>query len=132
MREASHGDRLAADTVLVAPGDHHLRLTPSGSVELEDGPRLHGVRPSVDITLESVAEHFARRSVVAILTGMGQDGAAGAVRVRQNGGFVLAEDESTCVVWGMPRAVVERGGADRVLPLEHIAEAIAAGVPSHA
>jgi two-component system chemotaxis response regulator CheB len=132
VREASKGDRLAADTVLVAPGDHHLRLTAAGSVDLDDGPRLHGVRPSVDITLDSVAEHFARRSVVAILTGMGQDGAAGAVRVRQNGGFVLAEDASTCVVWGMPRAVVERGAADRVLPLEDMAEAIAAGVPSHA
>jgi two-component system chemotaxis response regulator CheB len=101
-------------------------------VELDDGPRVHGVRPSVDVTLESVAEYFGRRAVVAILTGMGQDGAAGAAQVRQAGGYVLAEDESTCVVWGMPRAVVERGAADRVVPLEGMAEAFAVGVPAHA
>jgi two-component system, chemotaxis family, protein-glutamate methylesterase/glutaminase len=132
VREASDGDHLTADTVLVAPGDHHLRLTSAGIVQLDDGPRLHGVRPSLDVTLDSAAAHFGRRTVVAILTGMGQDGAAGALRVRQNGGFVVAEDESTCVVWGMPRAAVERGAANRVVPLDGIAEAIAAGVPSHA
>lgn len=132
VREACAGDRLAPDTVLVAPGDHHLRLTAAGVVELNEEPRVHGVRPSVDVTLEGVADHFGRRAVVAILTGMGQDGAAGALRVRQHGGYVIAEDESTCVVWGMPRAVVERGAADRVVPLDGIAEAIGAGVPTHA
>jgi two-component system chemotaxis response regulator CheB len=136
VREASAGDRLAADTALLAPGDHHMRLTASGVVELDDGPRVHGVRPSVDVTLESVAAHFSNRTVVAILTGMGQDGATGAANVRQAGGYVLAEDESTCVVWGMPRAVVERGAADKVVPLDVMAHAIAAaktrGVASHA
>jgi two-component system chemotaxis response regulator CheB len=136
VHEASTGERLAADTVLLAPGDHHLRISANGVVELDDGPRVHGVRPSVDITLESVADHFAARSVVAILTGMGQDGAAGAARVRQAGGYVLAEDESTCVVWGMPRAVVERGAADKVAPLDAMAHAITAastrGAPAHA
>jgi two-component system chemotaxis response regulator CheB len=126
--EASAGQRLAADTVLVAPGDHHLRLSASGVVELDDGPRVHGVRPSVDIALESVAKHFAARSVVAILTGMGVDGGDGAASVRKAGGYVLAEDESTCVVWGMPRAVVERGAADKVVPLEAMAEAITAAL----
>src|SRR5205823_423204 len=92
VREAATGDRLAADTVLVAPGDFHLRLTARGVVELNDGPRVHGVRPSVDVALESVAEHFGNRAVVSILTGMGQDGAAGAVAVHQRGGYVLAED----------------------------------------
>ena len=83
---------------VVAPGDHHLRVT----------------------------------RTVAILTGMGQDGAAGAARVHQAGGFVMVEDESTCVVYGMPRAVVERGVADRVVPLDQVAEAIAAGAPIRA
>lgn len=132
VREAQSGDHLTPDTALVAPGDHHVRLTPAGVVELDDGPRVHGVRPSVDVTLETVAQHFGSRSTVAILTGMGQDGATGAQRVRQSGGYVIAEDESTCVVYGMPRAVVERGAADRVVPLDRIAEAIAAGVASHA
>jgi two-component system chemotaxis response regulator CheB len=128
VQEASAGQRLAADTILVAPGDHHLRLKASGVVELDDGPRVHGVRPSVDIALESVAQHFAARSVVAILTGMGVDGGDGAAGVRNAGGYVLAEDESTCVVWGMPRAVVERGAADKVVPLDAMAEAITAAL----
>jgi two-component system chemotaxis response regulator CheB len=128
VMEASAGQRLAADTVLVAPGDHHLRLSGAGVVELDDGPRVHGVRPSVDVALEGVAKHFASRSVVAILTGMGVDGGDGAASVRKAGGYVLAEDESSCVVWGMPRAVVERGAADKVVPLEAMAEAITAAL----
>jgi two-component system chemotaxis response regulator CheB len=128
IREAARGDRLAADAVLVAPGDHHLKVNAAGVVDLDDGPRVHGVRPSVDVFLESVAGHFASRAVVAILTGMGQDGSSGAVAVHQRGGYVLAEDESTCVVWGMPRAVVERGAADRVVPLEGMAEAIVSAI----
>jgi two-component system chemotaxis response regulator CheB len=132
VREAEAGDRLRPDTALVAPGDHHMRFTSTGLVELDEGPRVHGVRPSVDVTLESVAQHFGKRSAVAILTGMGQDGASGAQRVHESGGHVIAEDESTCVVYGMPRAVVERGLADRVVPLDGIAEAIMAGAPTRA
>ncbi len=128
--EASQGDRLQPDTALVAPGDHHLQVTSEGSIELNDGPRVHGVRPSVDVALASVAQHFGSRSVVSILTGMGQDGAAGAELVRAAGGFVLAEDESTCVVWGMPRAVVERGVANRVVVLDDMAEAINSALPA--
>ena len=125
VREAVAGDRLEGGTALVAPGDYHLRLSPSGAVELDQAARVHGVRPSVDVALESVSERFGSKTVAVILTGMGQDGAAGAAVVRQAGGYVLAEDESTCVVWGMPRAVVERGLAHRVAPLDGMAEAIA-------
>jgi two-component system chemotaxis response regulator CheB len=125
VQEAQSGDRLSADLALVAPGDHHLRLSSAGMVTLDQGPRLHGVRPSIDVTLESVAQYFGSRAVVAVLTGMGHDGAAGAVSVHEQGGYVIAEDESTCVVFGMPRAVVERGVADRVVPLERVGAAIA-------
>jgi two-component system chemotaxis response regulator CheB len=131
VREAAQGDRLSADSVLVAPGDHHLRVSPGGSVELDQGPRVHGVRPSVDVTLASLVQTFGRRAVVAILTGMGQDGAQGAAAVRAAGGYIVAEDESSCVVWGMPRAVVERGGADRVVPLDLVATAIAGALDTH-
>jgi two-component system, chemotaxis family, protein-glutamate methylesterase/glutaminase len=125
VREAEVGDHLAAGTALVAPGDFHLRVTSRGTVQLDQEPKVHGVRPSVDVTLYSVAPHFGSRTVAAILTGMGSDGAAGAAAIRAAGGLVLAEDESTCVVWGMPRAVVERGGADRVVPLDEMGQTIA-------
>jgi two-component system chemotaxis response regulator CheB len=124
IREAHDGDHLTAGTVLVAPGDYHVRVNQRGGVTLDQEPKVHGVRPSVDVTLYSVAQHFGARTVAAILTGMGSDGAAGAAAIRQAGGLVLAEDESTCVVWGMPRAVVEHGGADRVVPLDAMALAI--------
>jgi two-component system chemotaxis response regulator CheB len=124
VREAVNGDRLSADTVLVARGNYHLRLNGSGVVELDQGPRVHGVRPSVDVALHSVAHAFGNRTVTVILTGMGLDGAAGAASVRAAGGCVLAEDESSCVVWGMPRAVVERAGADQVVPLDGMARTI--------
>jgi two-component system, chemotaxis family, protein-glutamate methylesterase/glutaminase len=132
VREAAQGDRLGADDVLVAPGDYHLRLSRSGTVELDQGPRVHGVRPSVDVTLSSLAETFGPRAVVAILTGMGSDGAEGAAAVRAAGGYLVAEDESSCVVWGMPRAAVERAGADRVVPIGEVANAIAAALRPHA
>jgi two-component system chemotaxis response regulator CheB len=124
VKEAQAGDQLTAGLALVAPGDYHLRVNHRGVVLLDQEPKVHGVRPSVDVTLYSVAQHFGARTVTAILTGMGSDGAAGAAAIRQAGGQALAEDESTCVVWGMPRAVVERGGADRVVPLDAMAPAI--------
>jgi two-component system chemotaxis response regulator CheB len=130
IREAEHGDHLSAGTVLVAPGDYHLQVTGGGVVQLLQGPRVHGVRPCVDLMLESVANHFGPRVVTAILTGMGVDGADGAVAVRARNGFVIAEDEAACVVWGMPRAVVERGAANRVVRLENVSTAIADAVAS--
>ena len=124
VREAAQGDQLAAGLALVAPGNSHLSISASGSVELDDGPRVHGVRPSIDVTLNSVVERFGRLGLTVILTGMGHDGTAGAVALHEAGGVVLAEDESTCVVWGMPRAVFESGVADQVVPLDGMAEAI--------
>ncbi len=124
VREAAEGDRVAPGTALVAPGDYHLRLGPGGAVRLDQAARVHGVRPSVDVTLQSVAETYGARAIAAVLTGMGQDGAEGAVAVHRQGGYVLAEDEATCVVWGMPRAVAERGVANRIERLDRMAGAI--------
>ncbi|GAC1319898.1 MAG: chemotaxis response regulator protein-glutamate methylesterase [Chloroflexota bacterium] len=128
VREATAGDRLAPGLALVAPGDFHLRITPDGSIALDQSDRVHGVRPSVDVALESTARQFGGRTLTAILTGMGQDGATGAAAIRQAGGYILAEHESTCVVYGMPRAVVDRGLADRVVPLGDMAPAIASAL----
>jgi two-component system chemotaxis response regulator CheB len=126
VKEAAPGDRLQGGVGLVAPGDAHLRLSSGGAIELDrESPRVHGVRPAIDVTLASVARAFGSRATVASLTGMGQDGADGASAIRQAGGTVLAEAESTCVVYGMPRAVVERGLADGIVPLDGMAAAIA-------
>ncbi len=124
VREAAVGDHLAPGLALVAPGDYHLRIGPGGAVRLDQEPRVHGVRPSVDVALEAAAQSFGAHAVAAVLTGMGQDGADGAAAVHAAGGYVLAEDESTCVVWGMPRAVAERGVAQRIVPLDRMAGAI--------
>ena len=129
VAEAKDGDLLSVGQVLVAPGDFHLKVS-GRRVHLDMGARRHGVRPSVDTTLETSAQSFGQAILTTILTGMGEDGAEGARAVKAAGGLVLAEDESTCVVYGMPRAVVERGLADEVIPLDHMAEAIARHVPT--
>ncbi|MCL6649058.1 MAG: chemotaxis response regulator protein-glutamate methylesterase [Chloroflexi bacterium] len=124
VKEAEPGDRLTAGLALVAPGDYHLTLDRAGRVGLHQGPRMHGVRPAVDVTFEALAAHFGARVTAAVLTGMGSDGAEGALQIRRAGGWVVAQDEASCVVYGMPRATVERGGADRVVPIDEVAPAL--------
>ena len=123
VAEAKDGDFLEVGRALVAPGDFHLKVV-NRRVQLDMGPRRHGVRPSVDTTLETAAATFGPSILTAILTGMGEDGTEGSRVVKAAGGLVLAEHESTCVVYGMPRAVVEAGLADEVVPLDHMAAAI--------
>ena len=113
---------------LLAPGDFHVRLGPGGVVQLDQGPKVHYVRPSIDVTLLSAAELYGERTVTAILTGIGSDGADGAAAIHAAGGSVIAEHESTCVVWGMPKAVAERGIADAIVPLNDIARTITSRV----
>jgi two-component system chemotaxis response regulator CheB len=130
VAEAQEGDLLIPGKVLVAPGDYHLLVGRDWRVRLDRGPTVHGVRPSVDMTLFSVAEVFGASVSVAILTGMGRDGADGAARVEAAGGHVFAQDEATSVVYGMPRVAVERTRHARQLPIERIAPALAASVPA--
>jgi len=125
VAEASAGDRLETGLVLVAPGDHHMVITPEHKVHLDhQTPRLNGVRPSVDVTLSSVAQVFGSAAVGVILTGMGRDGTRGALELRARGGRVVAEDEASCVVFGMPRSVIEEGAATAVVPLPQMADEI--------
>ncbi|KPL84152.1 hypothetical protein SE15_02995 [Thermanaerothrix daxensis] len=124
IKEAAPGDRLEVGLGLVAPGGFHLTLDANGVVNLNQNPPVHGVRPAVDVTLLSVAQNFASRTLGVILTGMGNDGANGAALIHASGGYVIAEDESTAVVWGMPRSVIEARAADAVLPLHAIPAAI--------
>jgi two-component system chemotaxis response regulator CheB len=130
VREAQAGDALTPGLALVAPGGYHLTLDATRRVRLHRSPPVHGVRPSVDVTLQSVVNAYGRRTVGVILTGMGTDGSVGAALIHEAGGTVIAEDASTCVVYGMPRAVVEAGTADRVAPLSRIAQSIMEAVMS--
>jgi len=127
VREAEDGARLTQGLVLIAPGDRHMTLERSGAdyrVRVFDGERVNHHRPSVDVLFESFAKLAAKNAIGVLLTGMGADGAAGLLSMRRAGAHTIAEEESTCVVYGMPREAVERGAAERVLPLPDIARAI--------
>lgn len=122
--EAQPGMRLEPGRALLAPGGFHLEFDAERRVVLSDGPSEEGVRPAVNVTMESIAKLRDSLPVAVILTGMGRDGRRGAELVREAGGTVIVEDASTCVVYGMPRAVAEAGLADEVLPRDRIASAI--------
>lgn len=128
VREAQGGEVLQAGVAYLAPGGKHLKLERGGKIALSDDPPVHGVRPSVDVALLSIAQNYQGPLVVAILTGMGSDGAVGLRALAAKGAYTIAEDESTCVVFGMPRAAIQTGAVKRVAPLHQIAEAITEGV----
>jgi two-component system chemotaxis response regulator CheB len=132
VKEAAPGDRPEVGKVLLAPGGFHMVLDENGAVTLNQNPTVHGVRPAIDVTLASVVKHYGSSVVSAILTGMGSDGSNGCALVHDARGWVIAEDESTCIVWGMPRSVVELGVADEILPLPGIARGIYQAVTSNA
>jgi two-component system chemotaxis response regulator CheB len=126
VREAAHGDELKPGLALIAPGDQHLSLAWTGAgyrVTLQQGPMLHHVRPAVDVMFES-AVSAGKNAVAALLTGMGRDGAEGMKKLKLAGATTIAQNEDSCVVYGMPRAAVELGVVDRVLPLDLIPHAI--------
>jgi len=124
VKEAADGDRLTRGLVLLAPGNFHLQFDGRRRVTLDQGPRCNGVCPSVDVTMESAAKHYGPAVIGVVLTGMGTDGASGARHIRAAGGCVIAEHESTSVVYGMPRSVIEAGLANGVAPLPKVAAAL--------
>ena len=124
VQEAADGDRLARGLALLAPGDFHMEITSGKRVKLTKDPRRNHVRPAVNITMETAAQYFGKSVLGVVLTGMGSDGTDGARLIKHNGGHIIAEDESTSVVYGMPRSVVEAGLADNVVPLQTVAHTI--------
>lgn len=127
VEEARDGAALSGGAVLVAPGDAHLTVAQAQGrprVRLESSAPRNSCRPSADVLFESAAAAYGPRALAVVLTGMGQDGLEGARAIKRAGGCVLAQDERTSVVWGMPGSVVKAGLADAVLPLESIAPAI--------
>lgn len=127
VSEARGGERILPGHAFVAPGDHHLLVERSGAnyvTRLSEGPQVHRHRPAVDPMFESVAQCAGRNVVAALLTGMGKDGAIGLKAIRDAGGYTAAQDEASCVVYGMPREAVALGGAEDVLNLDKIAAAL--------
>ena len=130
VEEAKDGQRVLPGLALVAPGGMHMALRRSGAyyqVEIKDGPPVNRHKPSVDVLFRSVAQYAGRNAMGIIMTGMGDDGARGLREMHEAGAYTLAQDEATCVVYGMPAEAVKHGGVDRILPLQAISSAIMQG-----
>jgi two-component system, chemotaxis family, protein-glutamate methylesterase/glutaminase len=121
VREAQAGVRPLAGGVLIAPGDKHLEFDASGACLLTDGPLVNGCRPSADVTMQSAVRVYGRRILGVVMTGMGKDGAAGALAIKRSDGKTCAQDQQTSVIWGMPKSAIDAGAIDEVLPLGEIA-----------
>ncbi len=129
VREAQDNDHVASGVALVAPGNHHMVLERSGAgyqVKIRDGPPVHHQRPSVDVLFQSVARHAGSNAVGVILTGMGADGAKGLLAMKQSGAHTIAQDERSCVVFGMPKEAIKLGAADEIVPLKDITQTLLA------
>jgi two-component system chemotaxis response regulator CheB len=131
VKLAESGECLHPGTVYLAPDDHHLLVKQSGRARLKDDPKIDGHRPSATALFESVAQSYGQAAVGVLLTGMGSDGARGLKALHEAGGHTLAQDEETCVVFGMPKQAIALGAAEEVLPLEQIGLRLAelVGVP---
>jgi two-component system chemotaxis response regulator CheB len=127
VKEAESNDTVIRGRALIAPGNHHLLLKRSGAryyVEIKEGPLVCRHRPSVDVLFRSAARYAGQNAVGVILTGMGDDGARGMLEMKQAGATTIAQNEATCVVFGMPKEAIKLNGVDKVLPLQSIAGAI--------
>ena len=129
VKEASDGDRVLPGQALIAPGNFHMTLRKRGAeydVSIHDGPRVCYQRPAVDVLFESVAEAAGDHAIGVILTGMGADGAQGMLKMKRAGARTIAQDEASCVVFGMPREAILAGAVDRVVPLDRVASELVA------
>lgn len=127
VKEARDNDSVTPGTALLAPGNFHMLLRRSGAryyVEVKTGPMVHHQRPAVDILFKSTAKYAGANAIGVILTGMGADGAAGLLELKNMGASTIAQDEKTCVVFGMPKEAIKMGAVDKILPLHQIAAEI--------
>ncbi|MGE5086767.1 MAG: protein-glutamate methylesterase/protein-glutamine glutaminase [Bacillota bacterium] len=124
VKEAEEGDQVVPGRVLIAPGNFHMEITRSGAfyhVKLHQNPPLHSVRPAADYLMKSVAKYAGKNALGVVLTGMGKDGAEGLLEMKNAGAYTVAQNEETCVVYGMPAAAVAINAQDKILPLDKIA-----------
>jgi two-component system chemotaxis response regulator CheB len=134
VKEAAHGERVLPGHAYIAPGDMHLSLGRSGAnyvTELDQGPPVNRHRPAVDVLFRSAARNAGANALGVILTGMGKDGAAGMLEMRNAGAYTVAQDEASCVVYGMPKEAVAHGGVHEVLPLSEIGQHVLAKLSAH-
>ena len=127
VKEAVDGERVLPGHAYIAPGDWHMKLARSGAnyvIRLDDAPPVNRHRPSVDVLFHSAAQSAGRNAIGVILTGMGRDGAAGLLEMRQAGSYTLAQDEESCVVFGMPREAIVAGAAIDTIALSEIPAAL--------
>jgi len=125
VKEAEANESLQPGTFYICPGGQHLRVTPTGRIQLDGtSGRINGYLPNIDVTMESVAAFAGPLSIAGVLTGMGNDGANGAKAIKDAGGLVLAQDEATCVIFGMPAEAIKAGAVDQVLGIDDVYAAI--------
>jgi two-component system chemotaxis response regulator CheB len=127
VKEAADGDSMLRGQALIAPGNKHMLLKRSGAryyVEVKDGPLVRRHRPSVDVLFRSAARYAGKNAVGVIMTGMGDDGAHGMLEMKEAGAYTIAQDEASCVVFGMPQEAIKLNGVDKILSLEQIAGAV--------
>ncbi|AYQ36852.1 chemotaxis-specific methylesterase [Burkholderia aenigmatica] len=129
VKEAEHGERVLPGHAYIAPGHAHLLLARSGAnyiAQLSDEPPVNRHRPSVDVLFRSAATHAGKNAIGVILTGMGRDGAAGLLEMKRAGAHTFAQDEASCIVFGMPREAIALGGADEIVPLAEMSRRVMA------
>jgi two-component system chemotaxis response regulator CheB len=127
VKEAENNDTVLRGRALIAPGNHHLLLKRSGAryfVEVREGPLVNRHRPSVDVLFRSAARYAGKNSIGVIMTGMGDDGARGMLEMKESGAHTIAQDEESCVVFGMPKKAIELNAVDQVLALNEIPAAV--------
>src|SRR4051812_15760023 len=124
VKGAEQGEMLQPGVLYVCPGSHHLRVTPTGRITLDDGPRISGYRPCADVTMETAAHYAGPMSIGVVLTGMGNDAARGVTSVKDSGGHVIAQDEATSVIFGMPAEAIKTGAVDQILGIDNVFNAI--------
>ncbi|MBP7232733.1 MAG: chemotaxis response regulator protein-glutamate methylesterase [Syntrophaceae bacterium] len=127
VKEAANNDTVFTGRALIAPGNYHMMLKRSGAryyVEVKAGPLVSRHRPSVDVLFRSAARYAGANAVSVIMTGMGDDGARGMLEMKESGAYTIAQDEASCVVYGMPQEAVKRGAVDKIYPLEMIADKV--------
>ena len=127
VKEAQNNERLLQGTIYIAPGNHQMMLQTEGTdfiLKIQKGPKVNSCRPSVDVLFNTVATNAGKNSCGVILTGMGKDGAEGLLNIKNSGGYTIAQDEKTSIVFGMPKEAIELGAADCILPINKIRNGI--------